>query len=472
MRHLVARAILFTLFVFSVALYFSEDFFLDVKNYVNSLDISFENEESKVNDEPLRVTYHLEELSIKSGDNLSSILQKKMDYEEARKLIKAFSKFRKPSELAIADEFVFYIPNHNHGSVPTVVRVDWKFSNDNRLIAQKKLPLTAKEKVEEVNADSDKKDRDGVNQNDSGTLTPGDVELRWVVEEVSTPYKVSFVTFEGEIEDSLWNSGKAAGLPNSHIAGMADLFAWEIDFSREVRKGHKWKMVVEKLNYEGKKPVFGKIVATNYEMSSDRIATAVKWEGDENVRSGYFQPNGESLRRMFLKAPIDFARISSRFNRARFHPILKKRRPHLGVDYAAKIGTPVKAIGSGVVIQRSYTPTAGKTIKIKHNATYSTAYKHLNGYARNLKKGSYVEQGQVIGYVGTTGLSTGPHLHFELKKDGRIVDPLSETFPTADPFPSKYMAEFERKTAHYLSLLKKPTNISVMKKREEIKKAN
>ena len=163
---------------------------------------------------------------------------------------------------------------------------------------------------------------------------------------------------------------------------------------------------------------------------------------------------------MFLKAPIDYARISSRFNMARFHPILKVRKPHLGVDYAAKIGTPVKSIGSGRVIYRGYSAVAGNTLKIRHNSTYTTAYKHLNGFARGIKKGSVVEQGQVVAYVGTTGRSTGPHLHFELKKDGRIIDPLSETFPTADPFPARYMAVFNEKTAPFLELLNGSSVIS------------
>ena len=385
---------------------------------------------------------------------MAALLRQKLTATETQELVKQFKKLRNPQELQIGDELIFYVANHNQNPVFDVARVDWKFSKDERITASKKIHLP------QINT-NDTTTQNLVSQPSkpeagnlvSTYLLKDDLGYTWTAKAVQTQSTVSYSYFEGVIEDSLWASGQRAGLPSSHIAALADLFAWEIDFSREVRAGDKWKMVVEKINYLGRESRFGKIVATTYS-KGERDYTAVRWEGDSVVRSGYFQPDGSSLRRMFLKSPIDFARISSGFSRARFHPILKVKRPHLGVDYAAKIGTPVKTIGDGRVTYIGYSKIAGKTIKIRHNSTYNTAYKHLNGYARKLRVGSNVEQGQVIGYVGTTGRSTGPHLHFELKKNKRIVDPLSEKFPTADPFPPQHLPEFKSKTKKYVELLK------------------
>jgi murein DD-endopeptidase MepM/ murein hydrolase activator NlpD len=384
-------------------------------------------------------SYDLDTVEVKSGDNLFNLLRKKCDVSTVNKIISTFKNLRSPNQLKAGDKLVFYISNHNQLK-PTVARVDWKYSEKERISAKNVMSL----RDERSNQKYEKSD---VPSNLSKLPT-----YTWRADYLTVEYETDYVVYEGTIEGSLWASGKKNGLPSSHIVALANLFAWEIDFSREVRAGDKWKMVVEQHNIVGENPTLGKIVATHY-INKNMKAVAVRWDGNESIRSGYFQPNGESLRRMFLKAPIDFARISSRFNRARFHPILKVRKPHLGVDYAARIGTPVKTIGSGRVIYKGFSPVAGNTLKVKHNATYTTAYKHLNGFAKGIKKGTVVEQGQVIAFVGTTGRSTGPHLHFELKKDGRIIDPLSETFPTADPFPAKHIAEFKNKTAPYLELL-------------------
>ncbi len=156
----------------------------------------------------------------------------------------------------------------------------------------------------------------------------------------------------------------------------------------------------------------------------------------------FFDDQGKSLRKAFLKAPLRYSRISSRFSNSRYHPILKIRRPHHGVDYAAPTGTPVHAIGDGLVISKGYNGGGGNAVKIKHNGVYTTSYMHLHGYARGLHRGSYVKQGEVIGYVGSTGLATGPHLDFRVYKNGMAIDPLKMEAPPVEPVKEDNMTAF------------------------------
>ena len=158
---------------------------------------------------------------------------------------------------------------------------------------------------------------------------------------------------------------------------------------------------------------------------------------------GYFDADGKSLKKAFLKAPLNYKRISSRFTYARKHPIYKVVRPHTGVDYAAPAGTPVVSIGDGTVIFKAYKGGGGNTVKIRHNSSYTTAYLHLQGYAKGLQVGQHVRQGEVIGYVGSTGSSTGPHLDFRVWKDGTPVDPLKMISPPSEPVSKNYQAEFD-----------------------------
>jgi murein DD-endopeptidase MepM/ murein hydrolase activator NlpD len=233
---------------------------------------------------------------------------------------------------------------------------------------------------------------------------------------------------------------------------LADIFAWQIDFAREVRAGDRWRILVEQ-RYAGEKNIgWGNILAAEYEHDGQLHSAALLRDG-EGKELGYFAPDGKSLRRMFLKAPLKFGRITSRFQRARFHPILKVARPHRGVDYGAPIGTPVLAVGDGVVVQSGWLGGAGKAIRLRHNSTYQTAYKHLHGFASGIRVGARVRQGQVIGYVGSTGLSTGAHLHFELWERGNYVDPLGRKFPSADPVPQKFLLGFQKASQKYRELL-------------------
>ncbi len=220
--------------------------------------------------------------------------------------------------------------------------------------------------------------------------------------------------------------------------------------------------MAEALYAEGEHVGYGDILSAEY-AQSEETHQAVLYFNDQGERIGYYAPDGSSIKKIFLKSPMRFARISSRFQLKRFHPILKVRRPHLGVDYAAPRGTPVRSIGEGVVIFAGRRGGGGKTIKIRHNAIYQTNYLHLNGYARGIRKGKKVKQGQVIGFVGSTGLATGPHLHFEFYKNGRFVDPLRQKFPSAKPIAKKELPAFKLATSKFLNLLPKwrlPNSIS------------
>lgn len=269
----------------------------------------------------------------------------------------------------------------------------------------------------------------------------------WVEHEVD----VQLVTYTGLVTTSLWESALDANMNPDLIAELAEIFAWQVDFSREVRTNDRWRLTVERKYARGNPIGWGRIVAAEY-LNAGELYQAILLRHDGRT-IGYFAPDGTSLKKMFLKSPIRFGRISSRFNLRRFHPILKKRRPHFGVDYAAPRGTPVRAVGDGTISFAGWKGGAGKTIWIRHNSIYKTAYKHLNGYAPGVRRGSKVRQGQIIGYVGSTGLSTGPHLHFEFFEGGRYVDPLGRKFPSADPVPTRLSSHFESAASESLAQL-------------------
>lgn len=297
-------------------------------------------------------------------------------------------------------------------------------------------------------------------------------QSKWESKEVILEVEEKEIAFQGIIKDSLWNSASEANLSPEVINQLAEVFAWQVDFSREVRVGDSWKILVRQRFVEGEFIGWGSIIVAEYN-NNGLLYKASLFQSDGDQPSGYYEPTGDSLQRMFLKAPIKFARISSKFNRARFHPILKVRRPHLGVDYAAARGTPIMTTGDGRITFRGRKGGGGKTIIIKHNAIYKTAYNHMSRFHKKAKKGAKVKQGQVIGYVGTTGLSTGPHLHYEFYKRGRFIDPLKEKFPSAKPLPKKYRERFATYTTEKFEqlenyLLKGDGNLaSESSKREE-----
>ncbi|WP_246624540.1 M23 family metallopeptidase [Oceanobacter mangrovi] len=236
------------------------------------------------------------------------------------------------------------------------------------------------------------------------------------------------------IDNSLFLDGERAGVPESTLIELAGIFGWDIDFAMDIRKGDSFSLIYDEIFLDGEKIGNGDIQVARF-VNQGREITAVRYE-DKNGNANYYTPDGISMRKEFLRNPIDFFRISSRFNLQRKHPIYNTIRAHKGTDYAAPTGTPVKAVGDGKVIYASRKGTYGNLIIIKHNARYETRYAHLNAFNRSVKSGRYVKQGQVIGYVGSTGAATGPHLHYEFRVDGVFRDSLKFAFPQAQSISS------------------------------------
>jgi len=241
-------------------------------------------------------------------------------------------------------------------------------------------------------------------------------------------------TASGTISSSLWNAMVDNNSDPNLANELSEIYAWTIDFFG-IQKGDQFRVIFEELYVEDKYIGLGKVIAADFKHMGHNYYSCF-FETD--TTGDYYDNEGGSMRRTFLKAPLRYRRISSGFSYSRMHPVLKYRRPHLGVDYAAPAGTPVHSIGDGVVTSTVYSKQGGRTVKIKHNGTYSTAYLHLSGYGKGIKPGAHVKQGQVIGYVGSTGLSTGPHLDFRFYRNGKAIDPLKVKSPPAKPVDTAY----------------------------------
>ena len=221
---------------------------------------------------------------------------------------------------------------------------------------------------------------------------------------------------------------------------LAEIFAYDIDFYLDIKRGDSFKVMYEEYYVDGEKVGNGPILAAEF-INQDKTYQVVRYKGKDGA-SQYYTPDGLTLRKAFLRSPVEYARISSHFNLSRKHPILHKIRAHKGVDYAAPRGTPIRASGDGKIVQLGRLGGYGNAIEIQHNSKYRTLYAHMNGFAKNLKNGARVEQGQIIGYVGSTGLASGPHLHYEFKVNGTQKDPVKIDLPMADPLPSTEKKEF------------------------------
>ncbi|GAB4358252.1 MAG: peptidoglycan DD-metalloendopeptidase family protein [Gammaproteobacteria bacterium] len=263
-------------------------------------------------------------------------------------------------------------------------------------------------------------------------------------------YEIRLAHASGTIENSLFNAATKAGLSERLTMELAGIFGWDIDFALDIRRGDRFSLIFEELYLDGEKVKNGRIVAAEF-VNQGREVRAVLFTKDNGV-SDYYSPDGRSMRKAFLRSPVDFRRISSRFQGSRWHPVLGKRRPHRGVDYAAAIGTPIKASGDGKVIFAGNKGGYGKTVMIRHGQTYTTLYAHMSRIARGIRSGKRVRQGQTIGYVGRSGLATGPHLHYEFRVNGVHRNPLTVKLPQARPLEKRYREEFD---AHAQALLAK-----------------
>ena len=230
------------------------------------------------------------------------------------------------------------------------------------------------------------------------------------------------------IQSSLLAAASAAGLPDSVAAQLVEIFGWDVDFALDIRRGAEFTVLYEKLFLEGRIAKTGAVLAASF-VNRGETFKAVRYE--IGGRADYFTPQGARLRRAFIRTPVRFARISSRFTTRRRHPVLHRFRAHKGVDYAAPHGTPIRATGDGRIVHLGRKGGYGKAVKIQHGGVYTTLYAHLSRYAKKLRRGSRVRQGQTIGYVGSTGLATGPHLHYEFRVRGVHRNPLTVPLPRA-----------------------------------------
>ncbi len=255
----------------------------------------------------------------------------------------------------------------------------------------------------------------------------------------------------GTINTSLWNAMIERGYNPMLANELSEIYAWSIDFFG-LQPADSFSVVYDELYVDSVSIGLGRIHAA-YFTNSGAEFYAIPFVQD-SVES-YYDIQGNSLRKAFLKAPLRFSRISSRYSNSRLHPVLKIRRPHHGVDYAAPTGTPVQAIGDGKVIEakRGYNNGGGNMIKIKHNSVYSTAYLHLSGFAPGIVSGAYIRQGDIIGYVGSTGLATGPHLDFRFYKNGSAIDPLKVEAPPVEPIHPENMAAFDSVKTKTINIL-------------------
>ncbi len=265
-------------------------------------------------------------------------------------------------------------------------------------------------------------------------------ESGFVAKIFEQPLEIKKRTAAGVITSSLFESAITAGLSDKIIMNIAEIFAWDVDFVLDIRQGDSYYVQFEEIWQDGKHVSDGEIIAAEFN-NNGRTIQAIRFINDEGY-GNYFTPSGKSLRKAFIRAPVDFTRISSNFNPKRKHPILNTIRAHRGVDYAAPKGTPIKASGDGKIIFRGNKTGYGKTIIIQHGGNITTLYAHMSDYILKAKVGTKVRQGQTIGFVGSTGLATANHLHYEYRVNGVHRNPRTVNLPDAKPIEEKYRSKF------------------------------
>jgi murein DD-endopeptidase MepM/ murein hydrolase activator NlpD len=271
----------------------------------------------------------------------------------------------------------------------------------------------------------------------------------WQGSAEEVPVHTDTAVLAGTVRSSLYDALLAGrgDVPRAERQQVADvmaerIFAWKIDFARDLREGDEYRVVLERMVRPDGTARSSRVLAVWLNLSG-REHDAFLFRAPDGTED-YYAGDGESLRRAFLRAPLEFRRISSAFSTSRFHPVLKRARPHHGIDYAAAAGTPVRAVGDGLVVRAGWGGDYGNVVEIRHSRGYSSRYAHLRGFSEGARAGTRVRQGELVGYVGSTGLSTGPHLHYEFHSAGRPIDPNSIRYLLGDPVPGRYLAEFRR----------------------------
>lgn len=283
----------------------------------------------------------------------------------------------------------------------------------------------------------------------------------FAAEIITTPIEFRATHASGTIDSSLFMAARDAGVNPETIMQLAnDIFGWEIDFALDIRTGDRFHLVYEQKYRDGQYLGDARILAAEFINAGERHQAVYYASADGQV-DGYFTPDGRSMRRQFLRAPLDFRRVSSNFNPSRRHPILNTIRAHQGVDYSAPAGTSIKASGDGRVSFAGEKGGYGKVITLEHGGGISTLYGHLSGFARGLRSGQRVKQGDTIGFVGSTGAATGPHLHYEYRVNGIHRNPRTVRLPDAAPIPADYLADFRLKAEARLAQMERGRGTNV-----------
>lgn len=252
-------------------------------------------------------------------------------------------------------------------------------------------------------------------------------------------YEIKNVTVEATIKESLFTDGSAAGLSDKTIIELADIFGWDIDFATDIREGDSFKLIYEQRTLNGEVVKPGNILAARFE-NNNKTYWAIGFEDNGSIK--YYDLEGKSLAKQFLKSPLNYSYISTQYTNRRLNPVTKKMDTHKAIDYAAPAGTPVVASADGVITYADWKGGYGIDVEVKHDGSYATLNAHLSKIAKGIKKGVEVKQGDIIGYVGSTGISTGPHLHFAITKNNVAINPLNAEFPAGDAIRSELMTEF------------------------------
>lgn len=261
------------------------------------------------------------------------------------------------------------------------------------------------------------------------------------VASIDLPLEKERVVTSGTIQQSLYLAAQQADLKQSTIMELADIFQWELDFAKDIRKGDQFSLVYDRLYRDGRYIGDGDILAAEF-IRGGKTHRAIRFTTDDGV-TGYYSPDGKSKRRTFMRHPVDVVRITSRFNPSRLHPVLHQIRAHRGVDYGSPIGSPIYATADGKVAYSGVKGAYGNTVVLQHGKKFSTLYAHMSKISENAKSGARVKQGDVVGYVGKTGRVTGPHLHYEFRVDNKQIDPLKVELPAAQPIDKKYLPELK-----------------------------
>jgi murein DD-endopeptidase MepM/ murein hydrolase activator NlpD len=288
-----------------------------------------------------------------------------------------------------------------------------------------------------------------VDYNDAWTLTWEKSVKGIFFQKREKPWDVELKTATAVVESSIFEDGQKAGIQPTLLSQLADIFNWDVDLEKDIHKGDSLRVLFEKKSRNGQDTKTSLRVLAAELINAGQKFTAIYFEKQKGI-GNYYNLEGRSLARSFLRFPLEFTSITSYFAHSRFNPILKVNMPHTGVDFAAQRGTPVRAVGDGVITQAGWNGGYGKAIDIQHDSTYSTRYGHLERFAEGIHNGVSVRKGQVIGYVGSTGRATGPHLHFEFYKDQQYVDPLSVDFPAEDTIEPGLQKVFDSQKQTFL----------------------